>query len=232
MASSSISRLTLQRLPTYLSYLKGLPESSPPNISAAAIAAGLGLGEVQVRKDLASVSDAGKPRIGYLVSDLIRDLEQFLGYGTCNRTVLVGVGNLGLALLSYSGFAEYGLHIVAAFDVNRALIGNTVDQKPILPVEDLPAFCRESGIQIGVLTVPAAAAQSCCNALVAGGVRAIWNFAPVHLQAPPGVLVQRENMASSLALLSYHLKTQSGYPGETRKNGRQSEKEIGGKRNG
>lgn len=229
MASGNISRLTLQRLPTYLSYLKGLPEDGPPNISAAAIAAALELGEVQVRKDLASVSDAGKPKIGYLISDLIQDLEHFLGSGVCNRTVLVGVGNLGLALLSYSGFAEYGLHIVAAFDVNTALVGSTVNQKPILPVEELPSFCREHGIQIGVLTVPAAAAQSCCSALVAGGVRAIWNFAPVHLQAPPGVLVQRENMASSLALLSYHLKTQSITSGKIEMNSRQAEKEIGGK---
>ena len=210
MASGSggISRLALQRLPTYLSYLKNLPEGGPPHISAAAIAAGLGLGEVQVRKDLAMVSDAGKPKVGYPVDGLVKDLEHFLGYGTCNRTVLVGVGNLGLALLSYSGFAEYGLHFVAAFDVNPALIGSSVDQKPILSVDKLPVFCRENGIQIGVLTVPAVAAQACCNALVAGGVRAVWNFAPVHLQAPPHVLVQRENMASSLALLSYHLKTQ------------------------
>ena len=232
MASSCISRLTLQRLPTYLSYLKNLPEGSPPNISAAAIAAGLGLGEVQVRKDLASVSNAGRPKFGYSVPELVKDLEHFLGYGIYHRAVLVGVGNLGLALLSYSGFADYGLHIVAAFDVNRALIGSTVDKRPILPTEALSGYCRESGIQIGVLTVPAAAAQDCCDALVNGGVRAIWNFAPVHLQVPPGVLVQRENMASSLALLSYHLKTQNGFPEESDFIGRQTETKIGGKRNG
>ncbi len=232
MASGNISRLTLQRLPTYLSYLRNLPEDSPPNISAAAIAAGLGLGEVQVRKDIASVSNVGKPKTGYPVSALIQDLEHFLGYGVCNRAVLVGVGNLGLALLSYSGFAEYGLHIIAAFDVNHALIGSRINQKPVLPVEQLSSFCRESGVQLGILTVPACAAQSCCNALAQGGVRAVWSFAPVHLQAPPGVLVQRENMASSLALLSYHLKTQSGSLKESETNSLAAEKKIGGKSNG
>lgn len=206
METGGVSKLTLGRLPTYLSYLKSLSEDSLPNISAAAIAAALGLGEVQVRKDLAAVSDAGKPKVGYLVSDLIRDLEHFLGYGTQNSAVLVGVGNLGLALLSYTGFAEYGLDIVAAFDKNQALIGTPVDGTPILPADQLPDFCRTHGVQIGILTVPAEVAQSCCDTLVQGGVRAIWNFAPVHLVAPKGVLIQRENMASSLALLSYHLK--------------------------
>ena len=199
MDRGNISKLTLQRLPTYLSYLKSLPAQGNDAVSAAAIAGALGLGEVQVRKDLAAVSSAGRPKVGYLVSELTRDLEHFLGYGTRNRAVLVGLGNLGLALMSYSG-------IVAAFDTKSALIGSTVDGKPILPVSELPRVCREKQVQIGILTVPAAAAQSCLDALVDGGVRAVWNFAPTHLNAPKGVLVQRENMASSLALLSYHLK--------------------------
>lgn len=206
METGGISKLTLQRLPTYLSYLRSLPEPEGATISAAAIATALDLGEVQVRKDLAAVSDAGKPKVGYQVAELMRDLEHFLGYGTRNRAVLVGVGNLGLALLSYGGFADYGLDIVAAFDQKSALVGSSVDGRPVLPVEQMPDYCAREKIQIGILTVPAQAAQGCLNALVRGGVRAVWNFAPVHLAAPEGVLVQRENMASSLALLSYHLK--------------------------
>ena len=106
METGGISKLTLQRLPIYLAYLRTLPAEEGAAISAAAIASALGLGEVQVRKDLATVSDAGKPKVGYLIADLMRDLEHFLGYGTRNRAVLVGAGNLGLALLSYSGFAD------------------------------------------------------------------------------------------------------------------------------
>ena len=132
METGGISKLTLQRLPTYLSYLRTLPQEEGAAISAAAIALALGLGEVQVRKDLATVSDAGKPKVGYLIADLMRDLEHFLGYGTRNRAVLIGVGNLGLALLSYGGFADYGLNIVAAFDNKSALIGSAVDGRPVL----------------------------------------------------------------------------------------------------
>ena len=193
METGGISKLTLQRLPTYLSYLRTLPQEEGAAISAAAIASALGLGEVQVRKDLATVSDAGKPKVGYLIADLMRDLEHFLGYGTRNRAVLIGVGNLGLALLSYGGFADYGLNIVAAFDNKSALIGSAVDGRPVLDIQALPAFCQKEKIQIGILTVPASAAQGCLNALDTE-------------TAPEGVLVQRENMASSLALLSYHLK--------------------------
>ncbi|MDD3242820.1 MAG: redox-sensing transcriptional repressor Rex [Eubacteriales bacterium] len=202
----SISKHTLQRLPTYLAYLKSLPCADNACISAAAIAAALELGEVQVRKDLSAVGSAGKPRIGYPVNDLIQHLEYFLGYSTRNRAVLVGVGNLGLALLSYGGFADYGLDIVGAFDSNPALIGLQIDGRPVLSMDELPTFCQRENVQIGILAVPSAAAQPCCDALIAGGVRAVWNFAPVHLKAPDGVLIQRENMASSLALLSYHLK--------------------------
>ena len=154
MKSGHISKLTLQRLPVYLSYLRGLPENVYPHISATAIAAGLGLGEVQVRKDLAAVTSCGKPKTGYPLQTLIQDLERFLWAGGCSRTVLVGVGNLGLALLSYGGFSDYGLKIMAAFDINPALVGAVVDGRPILPVSELPNFCQRQQVQIGILAVP------------------------------------------------------------------------------
>ena len=125
-----ISRATLKRLPTYLAYLKGMPESSGINISATALAAGLHMGEVQVRKDLALVSSGGRPKIGYNRAALVADIEQFLGYGNTNDAVLIGAGKLGRALLGYSGFAEYGLNIVAAFDENDAIIGTSRAASP------------------------------------------------------------------------------------------------------
>ena len=115
-----ISKATLKRLPTYLSYLKSMPADAPANISATALAAGLSMGEVQVRKDLALVSDGGRPKIGYNRERLIADIEEFLGYGDTNDAVLIGAGKLGRALLGYSGFAEYGLNIVAAFVARTA----------------------------------------------------------------------------------------------------------------
>ena len=200
-----ISRATLKRLPTYLSYLKALPSEASANISATALAAGLHMGEVQVRKDLALVSDGGRPKIGYNREHLIADIENFLGYGNSNDAVLIGAGKLGRALLGYGGFAEYGLNIVAAFDANDALIGTTNGGKPIMHLSRLGEVCQRYKIKIGIITVPAEYAQGVCDLLIENGILAIWNFAPKHLNVPDGILVQNENMAASLALLCKHL---------------------------
>ena len=203
-----ISKATLKRLPTYLAYLKSLPEGSSVNISATALAAGLHMGEVQVRKDLALVSDGGRPKVGYRRESLVADIEQFLGYDNTNDAVLIGAGKLGRALLGYSGFSEYGLNIVAAFDACEALTGTLESGKPILPMRDLGRLCAQRKILIGIITVPAAQAQGVCDELIANGIMAIWNFAPTHLDVPEGILVQNENMATSLAVLSKHLSAQ------------------------
>lgn len=200
-----ISRATLKRLPTYLSYLKALPSEASANISATALAAGLHMGEVQVRKDLALVSDGGRPKIGYNREHLIADIENFLGYGNSNDAVLIGAGKLGRALLGYGGFAEYGLNIVTAFDANDTLIGTTNGGKPIMHLSRLGEVCQRYKIKIGIITVPAEYAQGVCDLLIENGILAIWNFAPKHLNVPDGILVQNENMAASLALLCKHL---------------------------
>ena len=200
-----ISRATLKRLPTYLSYLKALPSEASANISATALAAGLHMGEVQVRKDLALVSDGGRPKIGYNREHLIADIENFLGYGNSNDAVLIGAGKLGRALLGYGGFAEYGLNIVAAFDANDTLIGTTNGGKPIMHLSRLGEVCQRYKIKIGIITVPAEYAQGVCDLLIENGILAIWNFAPKHLNVPDGILVQNENMAASLALLCKQL---------------------------
>ena len=200
-----ISKATLKRLPTYLSYLKALPSEASANISATALAAGLHMGEVQVRKDLALVSDGGRPKIGYNREHLIADIENFLGYCNSNDAVLIGAGKLGRALLGYGGFAEYGLNIVAAFDANDTLIGTTNGGKPIMHLSRLGEVCQRYKIKIGIITVPAEYAQGVCDLLIENGILAIWNFAPKHLNVPDGILVQNENMAASLALLCKHL---------------------------
>ena len=200
-----ISRATLKRLPTYLSYLKALPSEASANISATALAAGLHMGEVQVRKDLALVSDGGRPKIGYNREHLIADIENFLGYGNSNDAVLIGAGKLGRALLGYGGFAEYGLNIVAAFDANDTLIGTTNGGKPIMHLSRLGEVCQSYKIKIGIITLQAEYAQGVCDLLIENGILAIWNFAPKHLNVPDGILVQNENMAASLALLCKHL---------------------------
>ena len=201
--SQQVSVNTLQRLPTYLNYLKSLDDDG--NISSTEIARALGLNDVQVRKDLSSVSSGGRPKVGYNIRGLILDLKEFLGYNAVNDAVMVGCGNLGRALMSYHGFREYGLRIVAGFDVSDDIVGEEVSGKPVLPLSGLPQYCRENGIRIGVITTPAQAAQKACDLLMEGGIKAVWNFAPAHITVGEGVLVQNENMACSLALLSKHL---------------------------
>lgn len=207
MQNKEVSKSVLKRLPGYLTYLKSLPEDSTPYISATALANALGMGEVQVRKDLALVSDGGRPKIGYHRKSLIQDIREFLGYDNTTDAILVGAGKLGQALLGYNGFEAYGLNILAAFDAKPAA-DRTEDGKPILPMEELERYCRENKVLMGIITVPADYAQQVCDQMIECGIKAIWTFAPVHLDVPDNILVQSENMANSLALLSMHLKAQ------------------------
>ena len=208
MATKEISKSTLKRLPVYLSYLKGIPADGAAYISATALAAALDMGEVQVRKDLALVSSGGRPKVGYHRDSLISDIEAFLGYTNTNDALIVGAGKLGRALLGYSGFAEYGLNVLAAFDLNDALIGTSKSGKPIMHMSRLEEFCQANKVRISIITVPAEYAQEACDRLIACGIKAIWNFAPKHLDVPGDILVQSENMAASLAVLSKHLSEQ------------------------
>jgi len=200
----NVSPKLYTRLPIYLHYLKQLP-STVENISATSIAAALDYGDVQVRKDLSAVSGEGKPKTGYEVAGLIRALESFLGYDQINTAVIVGAGKLGMALYEYTGFAAYGLHIAAAFDNSPEKVGTQPSGKTVYPLSDFEDFCSDGAVKIGIITTPAASAQQVCDLMCANGIAAIWCFAPTHICAREGVMVQYENMASSLALLSSHL---------------------------
>ncbi len=205
MERKEVSKLVLKRLPGYLAYLKGMPEGGSAYISATALANALGLGDVQVRKDLALVSNGGRPKVGYLRERLIEDISQFLGYDNTTDAILVGAGKLGQALLGYNGFEAYGLNILAAFD-EKPNQDTTVDGKPIYSMDKLESFCYNHKVLMAIITVPAVYAQKVCEQLINCGIKAIWNFAPVHLEVPDNILVQNENMATSLAVLSMHLQ--------------------------
>ena len=202
-----ISKAVLKRLPGYLSYLKNLPNDGNTHISATALANALNMGEVQVRKDLAMVSDGGRPKVGYWRQQLIEDISQFLGYDNTTDAILIGAGKLGQALLAYGGFDAYGLNILAAFDIAPE-VKKTKEGKPIYELSQLESFCKNHNVLMGIVTVPAAHAQEVCDRLIANGIKAVWNFAPIHLDVPEHILVQNENMATSLAVLSMHLQAQ------------------------
>ena len=206
-SASAVSKATIQRLPMYLNCLKAKQQENIKNISARVIADELRFNEVQVRKDFASVSNfGGRPKTGYETDVLIADIEDFLGYNNPKNAVLVGVGQLGSALLSYRGFEEYGLNIVAGFDINPKVVSLDINGKHIIHLDDIEKVCSKLGVKIGIITVPMQNAQMVCNRLVQSGILAIWNFAPAHLKVPKNILVHNENMAVSLAFLSKHLE--------------------------
>lgn len=204
MDKCSISKATLGRLPSYLEFLRNLSPDKVPYISATAIAKHLGLGEVQVRKDLAAVSGAGKPKLGYVTAELVEKLENCLGCNRLTSAVLVGAGRLGRALLQYDEFEKYGVKISAAFDSNERVISLGSKTK-ILPMNQFEYFCKTKNIKLGIITVGEGSAQAVCDQMVKSGITAIWNFAPCKLKVPVGILLQNENLALSLAHLNNQL---------------------------
>lgn len=202
----SISKPALSRMPTYLNYLYQKKNSGITKISSTAIAQELNLNHVKVRKDLAKTGVIGKPKTGFDIDELIHNITELLGYNNSNDAVLVGAGKLGRALLSYEGFESYGLNIIAAFDADESICNSKINDKIIFNMDKLKELIGRLKVHIGIITVPAQYAQSVCDLLIESGVLAIWNFAPVHLKVPSNILVQNENMAESLAILSKHLK--------------------------
>ncbi len=197
-----ISKQTLLRIPTYLDLLKQQKKQGVKHISATTIANILNLNHVQVRKDLSCTSESGKPKVGYATDVLIADIEKFLGYNDVKNAVIIGTGGLGGALLNYKGFDSYGLNIVCGFDINENMIGKAPNKKEIYHLNDLHSQLKDKNVSIGVIATPEDVAQSVCDDLVEVGVKGIWNFSSINLIVPKDVIVQNENMAAGLALLS------------------------------
>ena len=190
--------VVIKRLSVYLQFLRQLPPETTA-ISATTIAKNIGYGDVQVRKDLASVSGEGKPRTGYEVAGLKTALENYLGFNSPKKAVIVGAGKLGTALLEYEEFAHWGLEIAAAFDIDES---KCTGSKPVYNISRFKEFCEKESIKIGIITVPASAAQQVCDLICETPIKAVWSFAPTHLNVPEGVTVQYENMAAALANIS------------------------------
>ena len=198
-----ISKATLARMPLYLHFLQEESSKGAQYISSTVIAQNISVSSVLVRKDLALVSsEAGRPRLGFAISRLIVDIEKFLGFDNASEAIVVGAGGLGRAFLGYEGIKQNGLSIVAAFDIDKELIGAKVSGKEILSMDGLEAFIREHNIRIGIITVPKHAAQGVLDRMVAAGIQAVWNFAPTPLRAPKEIVLKTEDLAASLAILA------------------------------
>ena len=196
------SKNQLQRYPIYLKYLRQLKEQGYTSVSSPLIANELGYSEEQIRKDLQLVSnEAGRPKKGRNIDKLIETLENFLGYCSQANALLIGAGHLGNALMNFPSFEEMGITILAGFDSDPNKIGTVINGKSILDMKELPRYIKEYKAHIVILTVPANVAQKITDYAVESGARAIWNFAPIHINVPGDVVIEDVNMASSLAVL-------------------------------
>lgn len=197
--------MTVRRLSIYSRCLAQLEEDGVKTISSQELAERLHLNSAQVRKDLAYFGAFGIRGIGYYVANLRVELGRLLGLDREWRVALVGFGNLGSALFHYRGFSRHGFRIVAIMDDDPMKAGRAVDGLTVLPLGELPRAVKQQGIQIGVIAVPAEAAQTVADRLVAAGVRAILNFAPVRLKVSKDVRLQNVDLSIELENLSFHL---------------------------
>ncbi len=209
-ATSDRSRVipegTLRRLPLYHRFLQELFSCGTPYVSCSVVARALDLDPTQVRKDIGSTGIVGKPKVGYPTLVLIRRIEDFMGWNNAKEAILVGAGGMGSALMGYEKFRKFGLHIVAAFDIDPDKIGQDVHGKVVQHVDALPGLAQSMHIRLGVIATPAAAAQQVADLMAGSGIRAIWNFAPVHLRVPDSVILQNVDLYDSLASLSFKLE--------------------------
>ena len=206
--SPVLSRSSVERLYSYYLLAWYAREQGYTHISSRRLAENLLIGDTQVRKDMAAISLVGQPKRGYEVEATIDALRQAMGLDQVHHAVLCGVGNLGRALLRYSRFSEFGFKVVGAFDVRPDLIGSDIASTRVLHVDHLEQVIEIFSVEIGILTVNVWAAQELCDRMGHAGVRAIWNFAPLHLQTSPDVLVRNEHFAGSLTVISHYLRRQ------------------------
>lgn len=199
-------RPTIRRLPSYVNVIRKMKERGEKYVSCTDIGEELSLTAIQVRKDIEFTGIRGKPKVGYSIDSLIRTIENFLGWNRMDEAILVGSGNLGTALLGYDGFSAYGLKIVKAFDSDPLRIGNQYFEKEVLDVATIKEYIKENQIKICIITVPASVAQKIVDEVVKAGIRGIWNFAPTHLVVPDGIILQNENLAASLSVLTSQLE--------------------------
>lgn len=207
----SYSLKQLERYPNYLKYLHTKKAEGDTYITSSSIAKKFNFNVELVKKDLQLISSSsGKPHIGRKIDDLIDDLENFLDYENVSDAVLIGVGNLGSAFLKYEGFESLGLHILAGFDIDPSVIGTTINDKQIFSMKKLNNLVKRLNVRIAILTVPVYVANTVSKELVEAGIKAIWNFAPTHLDVSEEIVVENVNLASSLAKLSHKLKLSYG----------------------
>jgi redox-sensing transcriptional repressor len=192
---------TLRRLPWYLAYVKLLWGKGDAVVSSTQIAKEINVDASQVAKDLSFVNISGKTRVGYEIDALVNILEDFLGFTSQHRAFLFGVGQLGAALMRDSGLNQYGVDIVAGFDIRKEVIGKKIGGIPVFPMDILPGKQKEYGATIGIITVPVEKAQEVADFIITNGIKALWNFTPFRIRVPEKIVVQNTSIYAHLAVM-------------------------------
>lgn len=209
--SGELRHAFLERLMHYYHALQTIAHDRESEwVASVQIARHLNLDDSQVRRDLGRIGLRGHPRMGFRYADLLSTIEKVMGLNRQWQAVIVGLGRLGGALASYKDFASYGLNIVGLFDIDARKTGQYLGKLEVCPLKELPGFLSASEIHIGIITVPADAAQSVADIFVEGGVPAVWNFAPGTLEMPEGVFVRHEHISVGLGELAWFLKNTDG----------------------
>jgi redox-sensing transcriptional repressor len=201
ISNSKIPEPALRRLPWYLSYVKLLKGRGETYVSSTRIADKIDVSATQIAKDLSYVNISGKTRVGYDIDELIHVLESFLGFTKQHKAVVFGVGSLGAALLSDSGLEQFGLKIIAGFDVDDSVVNESTHTIPVYHSNEF--IERNKGIkaEIGILAVPSGVAQEVSNYMVRGGIKAIWNFTPFRVRVSEDVVLQNTSLYAHLAVM-------------------------------
>ena len=205
MEDRGISRAVIRRLPRYYRYLGELLENGVERISSGDLSKRMKVTASQIRQDLNNFGGFGQQGYGYNVKYLYTEIGKILGLEEDHNIIIIGAGNLGQALANYTAFEKRGFILKGIFDVNPRLQGVSIRGVPVRMMDELKTFIQNNDVEIGVLTIPKEKAIEVANLLVDNGVRAIWNFAPVHLNVPENIAVKNEDMAASLAILSKRL---------------------------
>ena len=192
---------SLRRLPWYLAYIKLLQTKGEEYVSSTQIAKEIGVDSSKIAKDLSFINISGKTRVGYEINSLVAVLEEFLGFTSMHKAFIFGVGSLGAALMQDSGLSQYGLEVVAGCDVKPELTGTFINHIPVYPLSQFTQKQKELGVQIGILTVPIDKAQSATEEMIAGGIKAIWNFTPYRIRVPKHIVIQNTSIYAHLAVM-------------------------------
>lgn len=198
---------TIRRLPLYLSFLKSIKNKESKFISAPEIAKELHIDSTQITKDFSFINVSGKTKVGYETRTLISDIEDFLGYSVSRKAFIVGIGNLGSALIKYNEFSKEGLKIIAGYDIDTEKIGTEINDIKIFKIDEFKENYNKTPVDIGIITVPADHAQFVANTMIECGIKAIWNFSATPISAPDNTIVENTSIESGLAMIKWKLNS-------------------------